>query len=233
MLSFIIPTYNEEAHIGTLLGMLKPQLGEGDEIVVVDSYSKDDTVKIAKKYGCRVVMQPKNGNGLARTAGAKKAKNDVVVFVDADSELSKNFAERLRRHFADKRLLAVGGLDLYHSDSRTWKFIYDTFSKSVFYSAWLAHSLTGKYWLASNNCAFRKRVFLDAGGYRSVICEDTDLTNRLPRSKHVKYDSHLWLSLSDRRFRKDGFLNTLRLWAWGNMTAAMGKGVDSSGYRKD
>jgi hypothetical protein len=41
------------------------------------------------------------------------------------------------------------------------------------------------------------------------------------------------LSLSDRRFRKDGFINTLKLWAWGNMKAAMGKGMDSSGYRKN
>jgi cellulose synthase/poly-beta-1,6-N-acetylglucosamine synthase-like glycosyltransferase len=178
-------------------------------------------------------MQPKSGNGLARTAGAKAAKNDIVIFVDADSEPSADFAKRIRVHFHDEKLLAVGGLDLYHSDSQTWKFVYDTFSKSVFYSAWLAHSLTGKYWLASNNCAFRKHVFLGAGGYRSVICEDTDLTGRLPPSKHVKYDRHLKLSLSDRRFRKDGFLNTLKLWAWGNMTAAVGRGVDSRGYKKN
>jgi glycosyltransferase involved in cell wall biosynthesis len=232
MLTFVIPTYNEEAHIEKLLGLLGPQLEKGDEIIIVDSYSKDNTVKIARKYGARVVMQPKKGNGLARTAGAKNAKNDVVVFVDADSEPSKDFAKRIRKHFGDEKLLAVGGLDLYHSDSQTWKFIYDTFSKSIFYSAWLAHSLTGKYWLASNNCAFRKHVFLRAGGYRSVICEDTDLTSRLPPSKHVKYDKHLKLSLSDRRFKKDGFLNTLKLWAWGNMTAAVGKGVDSSQYKK-
>ncbi|HSB47705.1 MAG TPA: glycosyltransferase [Candidatus Bilamarchaeum sp.] len=232
MLTFVIPTYNEEAHIGRLLAKLTPQLQKGDEIVVVDSHSKDGTVKIAKKFGCRIVMQPKNGNGLARTAGAKKAKNDIVVFVDADSVPSDDFAPRLRKHFSEEGLLAVGGLDLYHSDSKTWKFIYDTFSRSIFYSAWLAHSLTGRYWLASNNCAFRKHVFLRAGGYRSVICEDTDLTSRLPPSKNVKYDSRLKLSLSDRRFKKDGFFRTLRLWAWGNMTAAMGKGVDSSGYRK-
>lgn len=232
MLTFVIPTYNEEAHIEKLLGLLKPQLGKGDEIVVVDSYSKDRTASIAKKHGCRVVLQQKRGNGLARTAGAEKARNDIVVFVDADSEPSKDFAERLRRHFSDQKLLAVGGLDLYHSDSQSWKFVYDTFSKGIFYSAWLAHALTGRYWLASNNCAFRKHVFLGAGGYRSVICEDTDLTSRLPPSKHVKYDSRLRLSLSDRRFRKDGFLNTLKLWAWGNMTAAIGKGVDSSEYKK-
>lgn len=232
MLSFIIPTYNEEENIEALLKALRPQLEEGDEIVVVDSYSKDRTAKIAKRYGAKVVLQAKRGNGLARTAGARKAKNDIVVFMDADCLPSPDFASRVRKHFSEASLVAVGGLDLYHSDSGTWKFIYDTFSKSVFYSAWLAHSLTGKYWLASNNCAFRKHVFLRAGGYRSVICEDTDLTSRLPPSKNVKYDRKLRLSLSDRRFRKDGFFRTLRLWAWGNMTAALGKGIDSSGYRK-
>ena len=232
MLSFIVPTYNEEEHIEALLKILKPQLEEGDEIIVVDSHSRDRTAEIARKYGCRVVLQPKKGNGLARTEGARSARNGIVVFIDADCVPSADFAKRVRKHFSDGKLLAVGGLDLYHSDSGIWKFIYDTFSKSVFASAWLAHSLTGRYWLASNNCAFRKDVFLDAGGYRSVICEDTDLTSRLAPSKHVRYDYNLRLSLSDRRFKKDGFLKTLKLWAWGNVTAAVGRGVDSRGYRK-
>jgi glycosyltransferase involved in cell wall biosynthesis len=233
MLSIIIPTYNEEAHIGALLERLKPQLRKGDEIIVVDSYSRDGTVEIAEKHGARIVRQPKKGNGLARTAGAKAARNSIVVFIDADCTLSDDFAQRIRKHFASKDTVAVGGLDLYHSDSGLHKFVYDTFSRSVFYSARMAHAITGRYWLASNNCAFRRDVFLRAGGYRSVVCEDTDLTRRLPPSRNVVYDSHLLLSLSDRRFKKEGFTRTVGLWAWSNMAAILGKGFDSSGYKKE
>lgn len=231
MLSIIIPTYNEEEYIGRLLECLRPQLTESDELIVVDSYSSDRTVDIAKKYGARIILEPKNGNGLARNAGAKAARNDIIVFVDADCIPSNDFAERIRNHFRSPEVLAVGGLDLYHSDSSVRRVIYNTFSRTVFYTAMITHALTGKYWFASNNCAYRKDVFLGAGGFRSVICEDTDLTRRLPPSKNVVYDSKLRLLLSDRRFRKHGFLSTLGLWGKGNIAAWMGRGMDSSNYK--
>jgi glycosyltransferase involved in cell wall biosynthesis len=233
MLSIIIPTYNEKEHIGRLLGCLRPQLTGSDELIVVDSHSEDGTADIAREHGARVLLEPKNGNGLARNAGARVARNDIVVFVDADCVPSDDFAKRIRSHFRSPDVMAVGGLDLYHSDSGLNRFIYDTYSRTVFYAAKMAHMLTGKYWLASNNCAYRKDVFLGAGGFRSVICEDTDLTRRLPPSKNVVYDSKLLLSLSDRRFRKDGFLRTLGLWGRSNLAAWMGNGVNSSGYRTD
>jgi glycosyltransferase involved in cell wall biosynthesis len=231
MLSVIIPTYDEEEHIGRLLGSLHPQLHEGDEMIVVDSYSKDRTVEVARGFGAKIVLEPKRGNGLARTAGAHAASNPIVIFVDADCVPSNDFMARVRRHFSAPEVVAVGGLDLYHSDSGARKFVYDTFSRTVFYTAKLTHAMTGKYWLASNNCAFRKDVFLDAGGYRSVICEDTDLTRRLAPSRNVVYDSGLKVSLSDRRFRKDGFISTVGLWGRSNIAAWMGRGRDSAQYK--
>jgi len=231
MLSIIVPTYNEEEHIERLLVNLKPQLREGDEIVVVDSHSRDRTADIAKKHGARVVLRPKQGNGIARTEGAKAAKNDIVVFVDADCITADDFAHRIRTHFSSPEIVAAGGLDLYSSDSTISKFTYDTYSRIVFYFARLMHLVTGKYWFASNNSAYRKKVFLDAGGYDSVICEDTDLTRRLPPSRHVIYDSRMWVELSDRRFKSDGFLRTLGLWTKSNLAAWTGRGKDSSKYK--
>ncbi|MEW6721973.1 MAG: glycosyltransferase [Candidatus Micrarchaeota archaeon] len=231
MLSIVIPTFNEERHLGRLLRRLRPQLRKGDEIIVVDSHSTDRTASIAKRSGARVLFQPKMGNGLARTAGARAASNGIVTFIDADALPSRDFLDRLRIHFRSPHVVAVGGLDLYHSDSGIRRLVYDTFSRSVFYWAKLAHALTGVYWLASNNCAYRKDVFLGAGGYRSVVCEDTDLAKRLPPSRNVIYDSRLRHILSDRRFRKEGFIRTLGLWGKGNFTAFFGNGMDSSGYK--
>ncbi|MEW6748221.1 MAG: glycosyltransferase [Candidatus Micrarchaeota archaeon] len=233
MLSIVIPTYNEEKHIERLLLNLKPQLRGEDEIVIVDSHSKDRTVEIAKKHGARVVLRPKQGNGIARTEGAKAAKNDIVVFVDADCITADDFAHRIRKHFSEPHIIAAGGLDLYDADSSLGKFTYDTYSRIVFYFARLMHFATGKYWFASNNSAYRKKIFLDAGGYDSVICEDTDLTRRLPPSRHVVYDSMMWVELSDRRFKSDGFLRTLGLWTKSNIAAWTGNGQDSSKYKMD
>ncbi len=233
MLSFIIPTLNEEGHIKTLLDSLKPQLTTGDEIIVVDSYSKDKTTYIAREYGAKILQEPKRGIGMAKTAGAKAAKNDIFVFMDADCIPSKDFAKRIRKHFSDPKVLAVGGLDLYHSDSNLWKGIYNAYSKGIFHFARLAHVLTGKYWMAANNCAFRKQLFFSVGGYRSVVCEDTDLMRRLPPSRNIKYDGELILTLSDRRFKQQGFFRTLGLWGWSNIAAVTGDGLSTDGYRTD
>jgi len=234
MLSIIVPTLNEEEHIDAVLTNLKPQLGFEDEIIVVDAFSKDKTADIAKKHGAKVILHPKSGVGYARTVGAKEAKNDILVFIDADCSPSRDFAERIRKHFSDKRIVAVGGLDLYESDSRILGTLYNSYSVGVFHLVRFNHFLTGKYWVPANNCAIRKDVFFSVGGYRSVICEDTDLMARLPPSRDIVYDGKLRMALSDRRFKQDGFFKTVGLWGWSNISAMMGKGVDvMKGYTKN
>ncbi len=232
MLTIIIPTLDEEAFIGNVLGDLKPQLSEKDEIIVVDSFSKDKTVEIARKHGAKVLMQPKAGNGLAKTEGAKKASNDIIVFVDADTEVPRGFAKRIKEHFKNPNLLFLGGLTLYSSQSKIWKFIYDSYSHVIFHLGRANHAITRECYVPPNNSAFRKDVFLKAGGYRSVVCEDADLMRRLPRSKQIKYDSNLVLTLSDRRFRSNGFFRTIGLWTWGNISLMLGRKVSSEEYKE-
>jgi len=232
MLTFIIPTLNEEENIRPLLEGLGKQLGQGDEVIVVDSYSKDRTVDIAQDLGAKVVMQPKEGIGLAKTAGARAAKNDIFVFLDADCILSPEFAKRIRDHFSDSKVKAVGGYGAYHSDSAIWKAIYNIFAYSVFLSARAQHMISGKYWIPANNAAYRRDVFFSVGGYRSVICEDTDMMRRLAPSRDVRYDSRMKLVLSDRRFREKGFFRTVALWGWSNIAATFGKGLRTEGYRE-
>ena len=139
MISIIIPTLNEEKHIGNCLSLLKKQMKQNDEIIVIDSYSKDNTVKIAKSYGVKIIQQPKKGIGLAKTSGAAIAKNDILVFLDADCSPSDDFIQRIKRHFEDEKVIAVGGLGIYSSDSNIRKMIYNTYSKGVFYCAKAMH----------------------------------------------------------------------------------------------
>jgi glycosyltransferase involved in cell wall biosynthesis len=232
MLSIIIPTLNEEEHIESVLGKLVPQLSKEDEVIVVDSHSEDKTVEIAKKHGAKVLTHPRNGNGLAKTEGAKNARNDIVVFIDADTELPSDFVEIIKNHFRDQELLFLGGLTLYSSDSRAWKFIYDSYSKAIFHLGRANHVVTKECYVPPNNSAFRKDVFLKAGGYRSVVCEDADLMRRLPRSKRIKYDSRMVVTLSDRRFKSNGFFRTVALWTWGNLSLIFGSKVGSEKYKE-
>ena len=49
-LSVIIPTLNEERHVGSLLSDIAAQTREPEEVVVVDAGSTDDTVPVARRY---------------------------------------------------------------------------------------------------------------------------------------------------------------------------------------
>jgi len=230
--SIIIPTLNEEDVIKPLLESLVPQLKKNDEIILVDSGSRDKTIKIAKKYGCAVYTTKKEGVGKARTYGAKVAKNKYVAFLDADSTVADDWLDRIRIHF-EKGYHAVGGLDLYTSDSKFYKGVYNTYSLFVHAASRGFHFVTRKYWIPSNNSAFNRQIFLSAGGYRSVVCEDVDIMKRLPPSK-VKFDHHLKVHLSDRRFKEEGFMRTVATWAVADVKGFFGKGMDVlNGYTKD
>jgi glycosyltransferase involved in cell wall biosynthesis len=81
--SVIIPTYNEGASIGRVLGDLPADLVS--ETLVVDSESTDATREIAARCGARVILEPRRGYGQACLTGlAHVANPDVVVFLDGD-----------------------------------------------------------------------------------------------------------------------------------------------------
>ncbi len=82
--SIVIPTLNEEKNLKTLLPDLINELKDYKyEIIVVDGHSKDKTVEIAKKFGCKVFYENK-GKGYALRLGFKKARGDIIISMDAD-----------------------------------------------------------------------------------------------------------------------------------------------------
>jgi glycosyltransferase involved in cell wall biosynthesis len=91
-LSIVIPAYNEEKFIGTLLERIRSvdldQLGLRREIIVVDDCSTDRTAAVAEAVpGVRVHRQARNGGkGSAVRAGIGAAKEDLVIIQDADLE---------------------------------------------------------------------------------------------------------------------------------------------------
>ena len=75
--SVIIPAYNEGKWLPNTLNFLKKAMEAVEangEIIVVDNNSTDNTAKIAKENGARVIYEPVNQISRARNAGAKIAK---------------------------------------------------------------------------------------------------------------------------------------------------------------
>jgi len=83
MITVIIPALNEENTIAHVVELAKNSPGVS-EVIVVDDKSMDTTVDEARKAGAVVVTSTKLGKGTSMYDGVLVAKNEVVVFLDAD-----------------------------------------------------------------------------------------------------------------------------------------------------
>ncbi len=101
MISAIVLTKDEEKNIKNCL----KGLSWCDEIIVIDDYSEDQTVKIAKKRGARVYQRRLDDNFAAqRNYGLGKAKGDWVLFVDADERVSSKLAHEIKKAIKNKKV---------------------------------------------------------------------------------------------------------------------------------
>lgn len=95
-ISFILPTLNEERNIGRALHSIARWLQDQFpfEMIVVDHGSKDRTKEIAAESGAKVYGQSGGTIGSLRNLGARHASGDILVFLDADVELTAEWARR-------------------------------------------------------------------------------------------------------------------------------------------
>jgi len=86
--SVVIPTYNRAHLLGRALDSVLGQVEPGDEIIVIDDGSSDNTEDVVKSYGdkIRFIKITNSGAGAARNKGIREAKNALVAFLDSDDE---------------------------------------------------------------------------------------------------------------------------------------------------
>ncbi len=96
--SIVIPVYNEEKDIENCLTTLSNQTYMPLEIITVDDGSNDTTLRKIKRFrNVKILTQKHKGPATARNLGVKKAKGEILVFVDADMTFDNEFIKRLVR----------------------------------------------------------------------------------------------------------------------------------------
>lgn len=88
LVSVIIPVYNEEDVIGRLLDSINKQTYPHLEVIVIDDASCDKTAIVAKQHGAKVYLRKHAERSVQRNFGAKASHGSLLVFLDADMELT-------------------------------------------------------------------------------------------------------------------------------------------------
>ena len=93
--TIIVPIYNAEEHIATLVESVLKQTFDDFELLLVDDGSTDTSFEVCQKYGqidsrIRVLHKDNGGANSARRLGVSEAKGEYVLFVDADDEITAN-----------------------------------------------------------------------------------------------------------------------------------------------
>lgn len=93
LLSVSIISYNEESRIKLVLDSIKDI---ADEIIVVDSFSDDNTVSIAKEYGAKVFSEEWKGFTLQKNSSLEKCSGKWILCLDCDEEITKELSTEIK-----------------------------------------------------------------------------------------------------------------------------------------
>jgi len=99
MISVIVPAYNEEKYLPKTLRSLERQTYRDFETIVIANGCTDKTAAVAKKAGVRLIISNRKKIGAARNLGFSKAKGEIIVFLDADTQPSFNALAQIHKHF--------------------------------------------------------------------------------------------------------------------------------------
>lgn len=168
--SVIIPTKNEAKNLGRCLASLQSQTFKNLELIVVDNHSRDQTIKIAKKFNARVYYRGPERSA-QRNFGALHAKAQYLFFVDADMVVGKKVVGQAVRLFNTNKILAV--------------IVPETSSGTSFWQKvrQLEHYLYYDEPLIEAPRFFLKKAFDQVGGFdkKLIAAEDWDLAARIKK----------------------------------------------------
>lgn len=216
--SIVIPTKNNGDILEKCLASIKTLDYPKDEIevIIVDGHSTDNTIEIAKRYGCKIMYENVGTIGGARNIGVEHSNGEYIVFTDSDCVVDKNWLKNLIGQFNDEKIASVGGPNVTPEDDTEFakcagdvlKFLSNPGPRYGFN----ANEVMAIYHNPTCNVAYRKSILQEVGGFNSklITCDDEELDYRItekgykilftPHARVLHYRRPTWKKFAKMAF---------------------------------
>ena len=216
-LSVIIPVLNEEHHVGSLLSDFVVQTRPPEEVLVVDAGSTDETISVVRRYPFVRLLAGEPPVARGRNLGGRSAEGEVLIFLDADTRVSRSFCEDFLRKFEGDDLDIACPLYYPHRSTSTIHTFHYFFNL-------LMKMFQGILPSGAGHCiAVRRELFRDSAGFDpSLSFDDIELIRRL--SKQGRFGIlESCVFISDRRYRESGTLRMILRYSLMGLLFALGR----------
>ena len=235
--SIVIPNYNGEA----LLKKNLPNIleSECDEVIVLDDYSKDKSIEVleklksqntrlAKQVNLKILIHKKNKGFIPSVNELfETASGDIVVLLNNDVFVEKDFIKPLHKHFENPKTFAVNLHEKGEGPSNAfWKNGFFEFKRGE-----EKNVVQKSSWASGGSAAYRKSIWQNLGGFDKLFApfywEDTDISFRAIKKRfeilwepdsRVYHEHETTIKKLNRRYVKWVQERNQLLFIWKNIT---------------
>jgi len=185
-ISVIVPAYNEEKNIARCIKSIKNSKYPKSkiEIIVVDDGSTDNTIKICRQLGVKILRQNHKGKVEALNRGIKNSIHDLIITIDADTVVDRYSIKEIVKPMGKRNIGAVSGvakvtnkksvLGIFQNVEYAYlQFVRETFSSIIKTSPGICGAFT----------CFKKESLKKAGGFsKKTSSEDFDIALQIKKA---------------------------------------------------
>ena len=183
--TIIIPVKNRPLDIFDCLTSLKTLDYPKDkmEIVVVDDGSNDDTREVIRSFDVRLICNDSSmGPAECRNIGEKAANGEILVFLDSDCTVKKDWLRDIIPFFAVAHIGAIGGfVDSYYSKTSLDRYEMTCSPLNMGKRVLFDNQGNSNFYVPSCNFFVKRNVFREIGGFKTGmhVGEDVDFCWRM------------------------------------------------------
>ena len=196
--SVVIPTFNEEHYIESLLEEIhyqRKKLPYDVEIIIVDGQSDDKTVEICNKFNTEIISSTR-GRGIQLKRGGDFSNGPILIFLHADISIPKDMFSFIDENFYPDSDIAVFRMR-YNENKLLFKF-YSFFTRfdTVFST------------FGDQGLVITKNKYNEIGGFSDLpVMEDVEFFRRARKLGRINKFKN-YITASTRKFRERGIIGT-------------------------